>query len=817
MKQHGFDHLKELLLKAADLPEEEREAYLDNACKDDPELRKRLESILEHDADPAEILKTDGVIRQVMGDRLIGKTVSHYRIIDELGVGGMGVVYKAEDTKLKRTVALKFLLPELMRDKEAKARFLREAQAAALLDHPSICAVHEIEESEDLTFIIMAYVEGETLRLKLKAGPLDLEEARIIGIQVSEGLEAAHAKGVIHRDIKPGNIMMTKDGQAKITDFGLAKFAESTEITTDGTRMGTIAYMSPEQARGDEVDHRSDIWSLGAVLYEMITGRRPFRAEHKKAVLHFILHEEPQQISALRRDAPRELDWIASKALAKRPDDRYQSARDMLADLRAVSGVFDASTAVDIPISAKPKPSIAVLPFVNMSGDPEDEYFSDGLAEDLINALSHIRDLRVVARTSAFSFKGKDVEISEIGRKLRVETLLEGSVRRANNQLRVTAQLVNAVDGYHVWSERYDRPMEDVFAIQDEISTAIVEQLKVKLLDEKKADLVKRHTDVVEAYELYLKGRYVFGREEFPKALEYFNAALGKDPTYTLPYVGIADALSLLSYHGYLPPEDAFPKAKAAAWKALEVDPTLGEAHAALSFIGVVYDYDWAESKRLIERARELSPNYEYTHLWCATYLWAVGKTELAKQVVTAALELDPVSLMANLFLGYAYLWARECDRAVVEFRKLIEMDPGYVIAPVWLGHTHIVADKFDDAINVLEPAAASRPEWTYAWFSLGWAYGLAGRRSDALKVLERLEKMAEKGYVRYTHRAFIHLGLEQYAEGFALFEKGRIAREADLAFLSHPLLDRYRAHPEFVELWEKMNLGDPPALIGES
>ena len=807
MSNGEFQQLKELLVLAADLPDEDRQAYLDEVCKDNVNLRRTLDSILKHDADPVSILKTDGIIRLALSHRLIGTTISHYHVIDELGVGGMGVVYKGEDTKLQRTVALKFLPPELMIDGDAKARFLREAQAAALLDHPGICAVHDIQETEDMAFIVMAYVEGETLRQRLQNGPLDLDEARIIAIQVAEGLQAAHDKGIIHRDIKPGNIMITSDAQAKITDFGLAKFTNTADVTLAGTRMGTIAYMSPEQARGDPVDHRTDIWSLGVVLYEMIAGCRPFKANHEEAILHFILNENPIQITTIRGNVPQEIEWIINRALVKNSQERYQNAEQMVADLRMALSVVRAASETKISVSAKPKPSIAVLPFSNISGDPSDDYFSDGLSEDLINALSQIHDLRVVARTSSFSFKGKDFDISEIGRKLRVETLLEGSIRRIGDRLRISALLVNVINGFHLWSGRYDRSIEDIFTVQDEISAAIANELKVNLFDK---DLLAsaRHTNNLHAYELYLKGRYVYERNEFQKALGYFNDALSEDPSYALPYVGIADTFSLLSYHGYVPPEEAFPQAKKAAEKAIEIDSNLGEVYAALGWISVIYDYDWNEAKQHFDKARELSPNYEYTHLWYATYLWAIGETYAAKEAIRKALDIDPVSHIAGLFLGNAYLWAHECEKAIREFKKLIEFDPSYPMAHIWLGHTYIVMNEFDEAIAVLEPAVASNNDWTYAWLSLGWAYGLAGRKDDARAALGRLDKIAEKSYVRFTHRAFIHLGLEEYEEGFALLDKGRLAHEADVAFLTHPLFDRYRFRPEFIEIWGKMGFG---------
>jgi tetratricopeptide (TPR) repeat protein len=363
--------------------------------------------------------------------------------------------------------------------------------------------------------------------------------------------------------------------------------------------------------------------------------------------------------------------------------------------------------------------------------------------------------------------------------------------------------------------------MEDVFAIQDEISTAITDKLRVRLLEDERPRAVKRHTDNIEAYHLYMRGRYCALRDRYPDAIAYYEQALAVDQGYPLPYVGIADVLSLLSYYGYLAPNDAFPRAKAASKRAIEIDDSIGEAYSALGFIGVMYDYAWDEAKRLLERGRELNPNHENARLWYVTYLWAMGLTESAKQEVRLTLESNPVSLLANLYMGYAFQWARQCDEAAAEFRKLMEMDPDYLMARVWLGHTYIVAGKYDDAVATLEPAAAATEDSTYNWGSLGWAYGLAGRRRDALEVLARLEDMSKHRYVRYTHRGFVYLGLREYDQAIALLEKGREEREADLAFLSTPLLDPCRSHPKFIELVRKMGLEDrgilDPAIGGPS
>jgi len=442
---------------------------------------------------------------------MINKIISHYKILEKLGEGGMGVVYKAQDTKLKRIVALKFLTPQALGNKEERIRFFNEAQTAALLDHPNICTIYEIDEVNDQIFIATAYVEGESLKQKLESGPLKLEEALKIAIQVAEGLKEAHDKDIVHRDIKSANIMVTNKGQAKIMDFGLAKSTVGIPETKTEVTMGTVAYMSPEQASGEDADQRTDIWSLGVVLYEMLSGQLPFKGDYNQALMYSILNQKPESIKTLRSNVPLELEQIINKALGKSPDSRYQSAKEICIELKNVSKSSES-------VKEKSQPSIAVLPFVNLSADPEQEYFCDGMAEEIINALTHVEGLRVVARTSAFSFRGKVIDIREIGKMLNVKTLLEGSVRKAGNQIRIAAQLVNVADGYHLWSERYDRDIgqlccpEDIFAIQDEISLAIVDNLKVKLFGEEKEKLIKRHTEDIDAYSLYLKGRYFWNK-----------------------------------------------------------------------------------------------------------------------------------------------------------------------------------------------------------------------------------------------------------------------------------------------------------------
>ena len=469
---------------------------------------------------------------------MVGQTISHYKILEKLGEGGMGVVYKAEDTKLKRTVALKFLPPEFTRDKDAKERFSIEAQAAAALSHSNIVTVHEIDECEDQIYIAIEYVKGQSLKDKIESGPLNINEALKIAIQVAEGLNEAHEKGIVHRDIKSANIMITDKGQVKIMDFGLAKLKGKSKLTKAGTTVGTTSYMSPEQSMGKDVDHRTDIWSLGVVLYEMITGQLPFKGEYEQAVVYSILNEEPEPVTGLRTGVPKELERIINKALEKNPSERYQHVQDIMIDIKGLRKKNKLRRLKGIHTDTGSKPSIAVLPFRDMSPQKDQDYFCEGIAEEIINALTQIEKLRVIARTSAFAYKGENIDAREIGKKLDVETLLEGSIRKAGNRLRITAQIINVADGSHLWSEKYDREMEDIFAIQDEITLTVVDNLKIKLLGKEKENIVKHHTDNQEAYNSYLKGRYFWNRRYkigYRMALEHFQQAIEKDPFFVLP------------------------------------------------------------------------------------------------------------------------------------------------------------------------------------------------------------------------------------------------------------------------------------------
>jgi len=593
----------------------------------------------------------------------------------------MGVVYKAEDTKLKRTVALKFLPPELTHIPDVKERFMREAQAAAALDHPHICTVYEFDEAEEKAFISMAYIEGQSLRKKIESGPLELDEALRIATQVAEGLQVAHKKGVVHRDIKSANIMVTEDNQAKIMDFGLARMSGGTLITQEGMTMGTIAYMSPEQARGEEVDFRTDIWSLGVVLYEMFGGQLPFKGEQDQAVVYSILNKQPKPITDLRSEMPTSIEQVVAKALEKNPDERYQQINDLLDDLRSISAgiipdeikvrlrkskllrrkraILYAGTAGLIIIMAvialslftgraEAIDSIAVLPLENLTGDPEQEYFVDGVTDELIGQLAQIGALRVISRRSVMQYKGADKPLAEIARELNVDAVVEGTVHQVGESVRIRMQLIDVLpEERNLWAEIYDRAKTDVLVMYSEMARAIADEIQVKLTPEETTRLASARRVNPDAYEAYIKGRlhwYKLTPQDFETALQNFELALQKDPNYALAHTGVALVWGTRALFGIVPPNKAVPLAKAAAEKAVELDNTLAEAHYALAVIRAWGEWDWENAETAFLRAIELNPNYPDVHAYYSLFLSIMGRTEEALPYIERALELDPVS-----------------------------------------------------------------------------------------------------------------------------------------------------------------------------
>jgi TolB-like protein/Tfp pilus assembly protein PilF len=722
---------------------------------------------------------------------MIGQNISHYKILEKLGEGGMGVVYKAEDTKLDRAVALKFLPPELTRDPHAKARFIHEAKAASALDHPNVCTIYEVDETDDgRMFIAMACYEGETLREKIAGGPLPLDEAVNIAQQVAQGLAQAHAQEIIHRDIKPANIFITKDGLVKIVDFGLAKLAGQTRVTKTGTTMGTLAYLAPEQARGEEVNHCADIWSLGITFYEMITGKRPFRGDHEQAIMYSIVNEAPKSLRSLRPEVPADLEPIIIKMLAKDPSDRYQSSTELIHALLALKrqpGV----TATEIETDEMARlPSIAVLPFTNMSPDPENQYFGDGLTEELINAFVQIEGLRVAARTSTFCFRGEGVDLREVGKRLNVGTVLEGSVRKSGNRLRITAQLINIADGYHLWSKRFDRKMEDIFDIQDEIARAIVDQLKVKLVGPKDQTLVSCGTENLEAYKALLEGRYYLHSLTpggWTRSLALLRKATEFDPSFALPHAWLSDYYQSLAWWGGCPPHEMMPKSRAEAERAIELDDELGIAHAGLAVVLWSYDWDFRGAEREFIRALELDPTEAFSHMRYALYLSCQERHEETIAEARLSLKLEPLDGLLAAWVASTLFGAGAIEEAIDTILKALDMGQDHWQLHLFLGFAHLHASRKMEAAAALEKAVDLSGGASITLALLGVTFYLMGKYSEADGYVERLTERSKQQYVAPCF--FAWLSVAQGEKLAALTYLERAIEERDLFIVTDSIM----------------------------
>jgi TolB-like protein len=593
--------------------------------------------------------------------------------------------------------------------------------------------------------------------------------------------------------------MITEKGQAKITDFGLAKLSWGVDLTKTATIMGTVAYMSPEQATGEKVDHRTDIWSLGCVLYEMLAGQRPFKTTHEQATIYSILNEEPESIASLRKDLPVGFEMILHACLQKDPRNRYRDMEALLSDLCSIDLEDKTQVLTDFRSKAEP-PSIAVLPFVNMSADPENEYFSDGLSEAIINSLTRIKDFKVVARTSAFSFKGKDVDIREIGKRLDVNKVLEGSVQKAGKRLRITAQLINVSDGYHLWSEKFDREMEDIFAIQDEISLAIVDNLKITLLKKEEEALLKRYTEDSEAYNLYLKGIYflrMYTAEGFQEAIKYFELTLQKDPRYALAYYGLAEVFYAISYWANVAPNAAYPKAKEYAKKAIEIDEDIGEAHAALGLVYTFYDWNWIEAEQELKKALELNPSSAIIHMSYSWFLSLTENHEDAIHEVKRAQELDPLSPLIISHIGLACIWGGQFDRAIEELKAGTKLAPNFYLMHYYLGLAYRAKSMHREALAEYERAVDLSGGSPWPSLILATNYFESDLIGQGEELLRRLEHRAEREYLPPLGFAYIYFVRKNIDKAFDWLKRACEEKDSFLPWCAIIPIEEYQLFKE--------------------
>ena len=749
---------------------------------------------------------------------MIGKTIAHYNIVGKLGQGGMGEVYLAEDTHLDRQVALKFLPAHYASDPGALARFEREAKSAAALQHPHIITVFEVGQHGGRPFIAMEYIDGDRLSDLIERKDLSIEHAVEIAVQVCDGLDEAHRAGIIHRDIKPDNILLDKAGRVKLTDFGLATSTGMTRITQEGFTVGTLQYMSPEQTGGAVLDARSDLFSFGAILYEMVTGQLAFRGESAAAIVSAVSSQTPQPLSRFNNQAPPELERIVFKALSKDRATRYQSAADMLADLRqlratlagsstpysssgvlaklksrarlpviavavvavVVIGIFVWRTGRDQPVEPTPvaptspaqadKPSVAVLPLDNLSRDPDEEYFADGMTEMLITSLAQIGGLRVTSRTSVMQYKGTTKSIPEIASELGVTTIVEGSVMRVGDQVRVTAQLIDAVSDEHLWAQNYDRDMKDVLSLQSEVARAVANAVAVRLSPEESVRLAASSAVDPRALDEYLKGRFLWSRrteEAVREALAHFRAAVDLAPDFALGHAGMADAHIVAAGYNWMEPRQAAPIALEAAEKALALDPMAGEPHASRGDLAYHVEHDFALAARELDRALALSPSYATAYYWRAEVSIVDGRTEEAIQLLRRAIELDPLNPFPNFLLAFAQGLAGRLDEAERGYRRVLEFSPGYSMAWGALVRLDITRGKTTEALATAHRAVEENPSASNL-ATLGVALGLAGKTNEARSILARLRDLGRQRWVSPYEFARVEAALGDRAAALA-------------------------------------------------
>jgi serine/threonine-protein kinase len=869
MKPERWREIEGLYHAVLELNPDERNDYLDRACEGDEALRREIESLLAFDKRAENFIEAPalevaaGMLAKDQALFETGSSIGPYQILSLVGAGGMGKVYLAQDTRLGRKIALKVLPKEFTQDPDRVRRFEQEARAASALNHPNIITIFEIGRLADAHYIATEFIEGQTLRQRMKQSRIELRQALDIACQIVSAIAAAHEAGIVHRDVKPENIMLRPDGYIKILDFGIAKLTEAyaapldtsevdheaetvIALTTEtGVVIGTTSYMSPEQARGQKIDARTDLFSLGVVLYEMIAGVSPFKGPTSADVLAAILAREPQPLTSFASDVPEALDWIIAKTLRKDRAERYQTAKELLGDMRSLkhrlefeeelkrsmgSGVigvgrigapdrtsgFTVSPAPHTSQSHRVIDSLAVLPLVNTLADPGMDYFSDGVTESIINALSQLSELHVMAWSTVSRYKNRQVDPREVGRDLGVRAVLAWRVVQFGERLVIKTELVDARDGSHLWGEAYSCDHSEIFDVETKISSEISEKLLLRLTAEERKRLEKRYTDNTEAYHAYLKGRHFWNKrtdEGVRQAIEFFKQAIDTDPSYAQAYAGLADSYLILGAVGVsiLPPKEAMPKAREAASRALEIDETLAEAHAPLAYSLMNYYWDWSGAEREFKRCLELKPGYATAHHWYGfSYLVVMGQVDEGIKEIRRAFELDPLSLPISSNIGLLLYLARKYDQAIDQLTRTLELDQDFVYSHWQRALVYEQKGMYEEAIAGFEKAISLSGRGTLPVALLGHAYAISGRRDEALAVIDQLNELSKRRYVPPYRVATIYVGLGEKEEAFRWLDRAYKERDGWMVWLNlDPVLDPIRSDKRFKQLLKKVGLAD--------